>query len=77
MTRTEFLSINDLPCRFKLRSGKEVYGVIWEKNQGYYFATLNERFNLAFRSNSQIGMNISIDDVVGAELLDNSGSLVG
>ena len=77
MTRTEFLAINDQPCRFKLKSGKEVFGVIWEKAQpgenSYYFATLSERYN---RSNS-IGMVIRLDDIVGAELLSNSGSLVG
>lgn len=80
MTRAEFLSINDLPCRFKLKSGKEVYGVIWEKPQpegsSYYFASLSERFNRNYR-NSSIGMMIQLEDVVGAELISNSGTLVG
>lgn len=77
MTREEFRSINDQPCRFKLKSGGEVFGVIWEKPQpggeSYYFATLSERFS-RFGS---IGMLIRLDDIVGAELLSNSGSLVG
>jgi hypothetical protein len=81
MTRSEFLAINDLPCRIKLKSGKEVYGVIWEKKSGseqsYYFASLNERFSRAPQSNSQIGMMIILDEVVGAELINNSGALVG
>lgn len=80
MTRTEFLSINDQPCRIKLKSGKEVFGVIWEKpqqdNTAYYFASLGERFSRNYR-NSSIGMMIQLDDIVGAELLSNSGSLVG
>lgn len=80
MTRAEFLSINDQPCRIKLKSGKEVFGVIWEKNQtggsSYYFASLSERFNRNYH-NSSIGMMIQLDDVVGAELLSNSGTLVG
>ena len=77
MTRSEFLTINDQPCRFKLRSGKVVFGVIWENKQAtgssYFFATLSERYN----SFGSIGMVIDLEDVVGAELLNNSGSLVG
>ncbi|HTL81046.1 MAG TPA: hypothetical protein VL651_05050 [Bacteroidia bacterium] len=77
MTRSEFLNINDQPCRIKLRSGNEVFGVIWEKNQPggaqYYFSTLNERYN---RLNA-IGMLVQLEDIVGAEILSNSGSLVG
>ena len=77
MTRSEFISINDQPCRFKLRSGNEVFGVVWEKAQPggnqYYFSTLSERFSRL----GAIGMLIQLEDIVGAELLANSGSLVG
>lgn len=80
MTQAEFRMFNDLPCRFRLKSGKEVFGVIWEKPQpggpSFYFASLSERFNRNLRGSS-IGMMINIDDVVGAELLSNSGTLVG
>lgn len=80
MTQSEFRAYNDQPCRFRLKSGKEVFGVIWEKpqpgNTSYYFASLSERFNRSMR-NSSIGMMIDIDDVVGAELLSNRGTLVG
>ncbi len=78
MTRAEFMAFNDQPCRFRLKSGKEVFGVIWEKPQpgqnSYYFASLSERFN---RRGNSIGMMINLEDVVGAELLTNSGTLVG
>ncbi len=80
MTQFEFRAFNDQPCRFRLKSGKEVFGVIWEKpqpgNTSYYFASLSERYNHSLRNNS-IGMMIDIDDVIGAELLSNSGTLVG
>ena len=80
MTQSEFRAYNDQPCRFRMKSGKEVFGVIWEKPQpgniSYYFASLSERFNRNMRSNS-IGMMIDIEDVVGAELLSNRGTLVG
>jgi hypothetical protein len=81
MTRAEFLAINDQPCRFKLKTGKEVFGVIWENPQSgtnsYYFASLSERFNRNYRGSKSVGMMIDIEDVVGAELLSNSGTLVG
>jgi hypothetical protein len=83
MTRAEFMAFNDQPCRFRLKSGKEVFGVIWEKPQpgqnSYYFASLSERFSAQggrHRTNG-IGMMINLEDVVGAELLTNSGTLVG
>jgi hypothetical protein len=80
MTQVEFREFNDQPCRFRLKSGKEVFGVIWEKpqpgNTSYYFASLSERYNRSQR-NSSIGMMINLDEVIGAELLSNSGTLVG
>jgi hypothetical protein len=76
MTRSEFLQVNDRPCRFKLKSGKEVFGVVWE-NAGdsepvYFFATLGERYNA---SKTNFGVNIDLDDILGAELINSS--LVG
>src|ERR1700751_6486700 len=56
MTHIEFRAYNDQPCRFRLKSGKEVFGVIWEKpqpgNTSYYFASLSERFNRSMRNSS-------------------------
>lgn len=77
MTRNEFLQVNDRPCRFKLKSGKEVFGVVWE-NAGdiqpvYFFATLGERFDS--RNKTNFGVNIDLEDIVGAELINSS--LVG
>ena len=80
MTHAEFRAYNDQPCRFRLKSGKEVFGVIWEKSQqglvSFYFASLSERYNRN-PPNRSIGIVINIEDVVGAELLSNSGTLVG
>lgn len=77
MTRSEFTQVNDRPCRFKLKSGKEVFGVIWENradnNPGYFFATLSERFDS--RNKTNFGVAIDLDDIVGAELINSS--LVG
>lgn len=76
MTRSEFIQVNDRPCRFKLKSGKEVFGVIWENpgdHPSYFFATLSERFDS--RNKTNFGMAIVLDDIVGAELINSS--LVG
>lgn len=77
MTRSEFNQVNDRPCRFKLKSGKEVYGVIWENPTDgipvYFFATLSERFDS--RNKGNFGVAIDLDDIVGAELINSS--LVG
>lgn len=77
MTRSEFVQVNDRPCRFKLKSGKEVFGVIWENpgepNPKYFFATLSERFDA--RNKTSFGVNVELDDIVGAELINSS--LVG
>lgn len=72
MTSHEFNTINDRPCRFKMKSGKEVFGVIWESPRGtenFFFATLSERNNP--RQNG-IGILINLEDVVGAELLQDA-----
>ena len=43
MNYTEFLHYKEQHCRFMLKSGKEVYGVIWERSRKeeleYYFAS--------------------------------------
>ncbi|MCK6640697.1 MAG: hypothetical protein RL007_33 [Bacteroidota bacterium] len=74
MTRNEFILVNDRPCRFKLKSGKEVFGVIWENStvgtSSYFFATLSERFDA--RNKANFGMAIDLDDIVGAELINSS-----
>ena len=77
MTRNEFIQVNDRPCRFKLKSGKEFFGVIWENTAeaepAYYFATMGERFDV--RNKSNFGVRVDLDDIVGAELINSS--LVG
>lgn len=77
MTRNEFIQVNDRPCRFKLKSGKEFFGVIWENaSEGepkYYFATMGERFDV--RNQNNFGVRVDLDDIVGAEMINSS--LVG
>ncbi|MFQ5334868.1 MAG: hypothetical protein ACE5DN_02220 [Flavobacteriales bacterium] len=43
MGASEFSPFYNKPCRFRLKSGKEVFGVIWEDivngNKEYFFAS--------------------------------------
>ncbi len=77
MTRFDFLSYNDRPCKFRLRSGKDVFGVIWETKQdellNYRFASLGERFtvqtNLGKKENKNLGQLVNLEEIIHAELL--------
>lgn len=50
MEYNEFLHFREKPCKIRLKSGKEVYGVMWEKkldgNKNIYFTShiLHERY---------------------------------
>jgi hypothetical protein len=77
MTRFDFLSYNDRPCKFRLRTGKDVFGVIWEikssESLDYRFASLGERFTLhtnsGLRENKNIGQIIDLEEIIHAEPL--------
>lgn len=76
MTVQEFTDINDRPCRFKLKSGKEVFGVIREAPRGtenYFFTTLSERNKSGAAG---MGVLINLSDVVGAEILHEAETKV-
>lgn len=80
MNRNEFLSYNDTLCKFKLRGGKEVFGVIWENKYGnklmYFFATAAERirYKIAEKINDRstcekLKTTVEIEDIVHAKPL--------
>ncbi|TND10628.1 MAG: hypothetical protein FD123_270 [Bacteroidetes bacterium] len=77
MTHSDFVSFNDQPCRFKLKAGKEIFGIIRELHGGYYFSTLAERTRKHYAANSDsLGQAIDLEDVIGAELLSSSDLMV-
>jgi len=68
------------PCRFVLKSGKEVFGVIWEGNNGlkgeHYFASSGEYllFKDAERENDmetceKIKSKVDVEEFVSAEYI--------
>lgn len=80
MNRTEFLKYNDTPCKFKLRGGKEVFGVIWENSYGeqlmHFFSTAADRmrYKTAEQRNDRIACErlktpVALEDIVLAEPL--------
>ena len=80
MDRSEFLKINDLPCKFKMRGGREIFGVIWENNYGnelmHFFSTTAERmrYKLAEQRNDRLACDrlktpVELEDIVLAEPL--------
>lgn len=80
MSIQDFSSFYDKPCKIKLRSGKEVYGVIWknhnEDNQEHFFASSKEYE--AYKSalldeeddNNKFS-TVNINDVVSVESLES------
>ena len=80
MNYVDFLKINDRLCKFKLRGGKEVFGIIWENTYGdeliHYFSTAAERmrYKVAEKSNDdltcqQLKIPVRLEDIVIAEPL--------
>ena len=77
MTRFDFLSYNDRPCKFRLRSGKDVFGVVWEIKSSellsYRFASLGERFTFhtssGIREKRNVGQVIDLEEILLAEPL--------
>lgn len=80
MKRQEFLKYNDTLCKFKLKGGKEIFGVIWENNYDdelfHFFSTAADRmrYKIAEQLNDQSACErlktpVELEDIVKAEPL--------
>lgn len=81
MQPNELNNFLEKPCRLKLKSGKEVFGVVWKEDStshsnDYFFASSDEfqAYKKAKKENNvelcnKLKMDINIDFVVGAEAL--------
>ena len=65
-------------CRFKLKSGKEVYGIIWqvsvEDSPAYFFTSASQKEKIETCENrlemiQELGFELDINDVVMSENL--------
>jgi hypothetical protein len=81
MDKNDFFLYLEKPCRFRLKSGKEVYGVVWEdtaKNNEplLFFASSDEFYHRHSKLNTtEIGLPIDLNDIVAVEVL--SGLIPG
>jgi len=83
MNYVDFLHYKEQPCRFKLKSGKEVFGVIWEEKHDdeveYLFASSSTHNSYKTAENSRkqefadsIICRLSLEDVIYAEPLGST-----
>ena len=67
MNRTEFLIYNDRYCKFKLKGGKEIFGIVWENNAGekivFYFASLVERMKIKEKGLNEEATGKSVTEI--------------
>lgn len=77
MNQNDLFLYYDKPCKFKLRGGKEVYGVIWKDRtpigEEHFFASSEDYHSIQATPDKfiaqQLKVPINIDDVVAAEML--------
>lgn len=81
MNRADILTYEERPCKFRMKSGKEVFGVIWETMKQdrvvHYFASAVERMrykkasaNNDIETCNQFITEVNIDEIVSAEPLN-------
>lgn len=73
MNKYSLDSIFNRPCRFKLKSGKEVFGVIWKNQDQIFFSSL-EGYRIIADSKNEDQCNstatiIQEEDILGAEII--------
>ena len=76
MERTIFKNFEKRHCRFKMKSGKEVYGVMWEEPENenkyiYYFSSSRDyqRFKTRLQTALYAVYKLDLSEVIHAELL--------
>lgn len=81
MGTVELQSFWERPCRFKLRGGKEIYGVIWsEKSEEglHYYFTSSCAYRNFVRKKDELPVHlretdlypVDINDIIAAEYLE-------
>ena len=75
MGQKEFSNYFNKPCRFRLKSGKEVFGVIWPDAAGanYYFASSKDYNEYAKNSTNPaniIKYQMNLEEVIDVEYLE-------
>lgn len=71
MVRADINHFLEKHCRFRLRSGKEVYGILWrDSNEGnLFFSSASERIKPHKLRDTALSLNA--DDIIFAEQLQD------
>ncbi|MFT6746005.1 MAG: hypothetical protein ACJAZ2_000343 [Glaciecola sp.] len=76
MEKFNFKYYEKKPCKFILRSGKEVFGIVWEEDQAdskkYFFSSAVQYMKAKIKSSDelkQLAYPITLDELIHAELL--------
>lgn len=76
MEKFNFKYYEKKPCKFILRSGKEVFGIVWEEDQAdtkkYFFSSAVQYMKAKIKNSSelkQLAYPIALDELIHAELL--------
>ena len=73
MDKKKFRNYEKRPCKFIMRNGNAIFGVIWENNlnkESCYFFTSNREFEEKVLNKNQItGYPVNSADIIHAELV--------
>ena len=71
MERADIQGYLDKHCRFKLRSGKEVYGVLWQDQPegSLYFSSAGDRVSPDRHELKDTALSLDPEDIIYVEQL--------
>ena len=75
MDNNNFKYYEKKPCKFIMRNGKEVFGIVWKEennDKNYFFSSAVQYMKAKLKSKSELqkfAYPISLDDLIHAELL--------
>jgi len=71
MDRSDIIGYLDKHCRIRLRSGRDVYGVLWEEcnEGGLFFSSAGDRQTPSLLDIKDTALSLDPDDIIFAETL--------
>ena len=71
MDRSDIKGYLDKHCRFRLRSGRDVYGILWEeRSEGcLYFSSAGDHRTPGSLAQKDTALSLDPDDIIFAEKL--------
>lgn len=71
MDRSDIKGYLEKHCRIRLRSGRDVYGVLWEERNegGLFFSSAGDRQTPGLLNLKDTALSLNPDDIIFAETL--------